>query len=71
MSKLESMIRHKDSLVTVEDAFDYFVFHSPYNKLVQQSFSRILFNDVRRAVAVRVSSPLPTTVILAGLIACK
>ncbi|GAB2274031.1 hypothetical protein Dimus_008800 [Dionaea muscipula] len=29
---------------SVNDA-DYFVFHSPYNKLVQKSFARLLFND--------------------------
>ncbi|XP_061361106.1 hydroxymethylglutaryl-CoA synthase-like isoform X2 [Gastrolobium bilobum] len=27
---------------------DYFVFHSPYNKLVQKSFSRLYFNDFLR-----------------------
>jgi hydroxymethylglutaryl-CoA synthase len=27
---------------------EYFVFHSPYNKLVQKSFSRIVFNDFLR-----------------------
>ncbi|KAL3498755.1 hypothetical protein ACH5RR_041487 [Cinchona calisaya] len=27
---------------------DYFVFHSPYNKLVQKSFARLLFNDSLR-----------------------
>lgn len=27
---------------------EYFVFHSPYNKLVQKSFARLLFNDVVR-----------------------
>ncbi|MQM14064.1 hypothetical protein Taro_046997 [Colocasia esculenta] len=27
---------------------DYFVFHSPYNKLVQKSFARLLFNDFVR-----------------------
>ncbi|KAL2547372.1 Hydroxymethylglutaryl-CoA synthase [Forsythia ovata] len=32
---------------SVADA-DYFVFHSPYNKLVQKSFSRLLFNDFSR-----------------------
>ncbi|KAJ8555707.1 hypothetical protein K7X08_013203 [Anisodus acutangulus] len=26
----------------------YFVFHSPYNKLVQKSFGRLVFNDFRR-----------------------
>lgn len=33
---------------TVDTAFDNFIFHSPYNKLVQQSFRRLFFNDVRR-----------------------
>lgn len=32
---------------SVNDA-DYVVFHSPYNKLVQKSFSRLLFNDFLR-----------------------
>ncbi|GLU05738.1 hypothetical protein SLE2022_228190 [Rubroshorea leprosula] len=27
---------------------DYFLFHSPYNKLVQKSFARLVFNDVVR-----------------------
>ncbi|KAF5800723.1 putative hydroxymethylglutaryl-CoA synthase [Helianthus annuus] len=27
---------------------DYFVFHSPYNKLVQKSFARLVFDDVAR-----------------------
>ncbi|KAM7491331.1 hypothetical protein LguiA_034252 [Lonicera macranthoides] len=27
---------------------DYFVFHSPYNKLVQKSFARLTFNDFAR-----------------------
>ncbi|MCI21650.1 hydroxymethylglutaryl-CoA synthase, partial [Trifolium medium] len=27
---------------------DYFVFHSPYNKLVQKSFGRLYFNDFLR-----------------------
>lgn len=27
---------------------EYFVFHSPYNKLVQKSFARLLFNDYLR-----------------------
>ncbi|CAA0820537.1 Hydroxymethylglutaryl-CoA synthase [Striga hermonthica] len=29
---------------SVDDA-EYFVFHSPYNKLVQKSFARLVFND--------------------------
>ena len=35
----------------LEQAFDFLAFHSPYNKLVQQSFRRMLFNDARRAAA--------------------
>jgi hydroxymethylglutaryl-CoA synthase len=27
---------------------DYFVFHAPYNKLVQKSYGRLFFMDVRR-----------------------
>ncbi|XP_019172740.1 PREDICTED: hydroxymethylglutaryl-CoA synthase-like [Ipomoea nil] len=30
------------------DEASYFVFHSPYNKLVQKSFARLIFNDVVR-----------------------
>ncbi|KAG8050500.1 hypothetical protein GUJ93_ZPchr0009g1978 [Zizania palustris] len=32
---------------SVSDA-DYFVFHSPYNKLVQKSFARLYYNDFMR-----------------------
>ena len=42
----------------VGDAFDFLAFHSPYNKLVQQSFRRMLFNDAARCVAGGL--PLPT-----------
>jgi hydroxymethylglutaryl-CoA synthase len=35
--------------VTV-DHFDYFAFHTPYNKLVQKGFSRIIYMDMRRGV---------------------
>jgi len=41
----------KAPLLGVEAAFDHVAFHSPYNKLVQQSFRRMLFNDARRAAA--------------------
>ncbi|CAI9274335.1 unnamed protein product [Lactuca saligna] len=30
---------------------DFFVFHSPYNKLVQKSFARLVFDDVARNVS--------------------
>lgn len=36
-------IRGVDSTVT---ASDYFLFHSPYNKLVQKSFGRLIFQDM-------------------------
>nr|AZB52791.1 3-hydroxy-3-methylglutaryl coenzyme A synthase 2 [Centranthera grandiflora] len=35
---------------SVADA-EYFVFHSPYNKLVQKSFARLLFNDFLRSAS--------------------
>jgi hydroxymethylglutaryl-CoA synthase len=41
----------------LRDAFDFVAFHSPYNKLVQQSFRRMLFNDAVRAAAA--GRPLP------------
>jgi hydroxymethylglutaryl-CoA synthase len=40
--------------LTVSDVFQHMVFHSPYNKLVQQSFQRILYNDARRLAQVGV-----------------
>ena len=43
--------------LTVESAFDHLVFHSPYNKLVQQSFRRMLFNDARRYAAAGIALP--------------
>jgi hydroxymethylglutaryl-CoA synthase len=49
ISKLEK-IRSKQ-IKSVEEAFDHVAFHSPYNKLVQQSFKRMLYNDARRLVA--------------------
>jgi len=30
------------------DAVDYIVFHAPYNKLVQKSLARLLYNDMLR-----------------------
>ncbi|KAK4797134.1 hypothetical protein SAY86_029460 [Trapa natans] len=35
---------------SVDDA-EYFVFHSPYNKLVQKSFARLIFNDFVRSAS--------------------
>lgn len=43
--------------VTVESAFDNLIFHSPYNKLVQQSFRRLMFNDARRLKQNHVALP--------------
>lgn len=41
-------IREKDISL---DKIDYFLFHSPYNKLVQKSFARLLYQDMRRGAA--------------------
>ena len=35
------------SSITGVESVDYFLFHSPYNKLVQKSFARILYLDIR------------------------
>jgi hydroxymethylglutaryl-CoA synthase len=50
LARLEAL-RGGAPLAGVEAAFDHVAFHSPYNKLVQQSFRRMLFNDARRAAA--------------------
>ena len=50
----------------VEDLFKYMVFHSPYNKLVRQSFGRLLWNDFRRRVAVG----LPLSPLMEPLMEC-
>ena len=51
MSKLAARAgRQDDPSFGARAAFDYLIFHAPYNKLVQQSLRRLLFNDaVRRA----------------------
>lgn len=36
---------------TTVESFDYVVCHAPYNKLVQKSFGRLLYNDYARAPA--------------------
>ncbi len=43
--------------LTVGQAFDNVVFHSPYNKLVQQSFRRMMYNDARRLKAAGIALP--------------
>ncbi|GER30554.1 hydroxymethylglutaryl-CoA synthase [Striga asiatica] len=40
----EKYVKLEGKKFSVDDA-EYFVFHSPYNKLVQKSFARLLFND--------------------------
>ena len=37
--------------------FEYMVFHSPYNKLVRQSFGRLLWNDFKRLRAAGAEIP--------------
>ena len=39
------------------------MFHSPYNKLVQQSFKRMMFNDARRLRAASVALPASLTML--------
>ncbi|KDP25525.1 hypothetical protein JCGZ_20681 [Jatropha curcas] len=39
--------KFKGKQFSISDA-EYFVFHSPYNKLVQKSFARLVFNDFLR-----------------------
>ncbi|CAJ2650584.1 unnamed protein product [Trifolium pratense] len=39
--------KHEGKPFALSDA-DYFVFHSPYNKLVQKSFARLVFSDFLR-----------------------
>ncbi len=53
----EGVIAENAGLLTLTDAYDFNVFHSPYNKLVQQSFARLFVNDARRLVAA--GQPLP------------
>jgi hydroxymethylglutaryl-CoA synthase len=38
---------HRNKDISV-DQMDYFLFHSPYNKLVQKSFGRLIFQDMVR-----------------------
>ena len=42
--------RNPGSAPVTVDHFDYFAFHTPYNKLVQKGFSRIIYMDMRRGV---------------------
>lgn len=46
-----------NGLPSADASYDHVLFHSPYNKLVQQSFRRMLYNDARAAVAAGL--PLP------------
>jgi hydroxymethylglutaryl-CoA synthase len=38
----------KSSQVSSLEDLDYICFHSPYTKLVQKSFGRLLYNDFKR-----------------------
>eukprot|EP01031_Cornospumella_fuschlensis_P030606 gene30606-36982_t len=57
-------IRHTDMAVS---SADYFLFHSPYNKLVQKSFGRLLYHDMRNKkidaspIAAWLDKPVHTT----------
>jgi hydroxymethylglutaryl-CoA synthase len=39
-------VKHPTQAVINVDHFDYFAFHSPYNKLVQKGFARFLYVDL-------------------------
>ena len=43
--KTKHLNKNKESKRIKNDHFDYFVFHSPYNKLVQKGFTRIFYTD--------------------------
>ncbi|CAM9651774.1 unnamed protein product [Phaeothamnion confervicola] len=43
--------------IFTREAVDYFVFHAPYNKLVQKSYARLLLSDAKRLAAA--GAPLP------------
>ena len=45
LDKIEKLGKIK---INAENAGDYFVFHAPYNKLVQKSYARLYFLDARR-----------------------
>jgi len=40
-----SRFQSKEKAPYTLDKSDYYVFHAPYNKLVQRSFSRMMYND--------------------------
>jgi hydroxymethylglutaryl-CoA synthase len=42
---VDKSINIRNKVITVNDT-DYFLFHSPYNKLVQKSFARLLYVDM-------------------------
>ena len=43
--KQKYAVRHAEQPAVTTSHFDYFVFHSPYNKLVQKGFTRIFYCD--------------------------
>ena len=47
--KTKYAAKHPNEAVLTVDHFDYFAFHSPYNKLVQKGFGRFLLVDSREA----------------------
>ena len=47
--KAKYAAKHPEAAALTVDHFDYFAFHSPYNKLVQKGFARFLFVDSRAA----------------------
>ncbi|KAJ3201020.1 hypothetical protein HK099_002403, partial [Clydaea vesicula] len=48
LNKIEKRYKDTASKLNSENLADYFLFHSPYVKLVQKSFARLAFNDFKR-----------------------
>lgn len=44
----ERYCKESKAVVNAENLADFYIFHSPYTKLVQKSFARLAFNDFRR-----------------------
>ena len=57
MAKLTHQSKRHAPFLSLDSAFDHMCFHSPYNKLVAQSFRRLLFLDAHRMRAA--GHPLP------------
>lgn len=48
MDKIESATKNGNNTPFTAESPDYFVFHAPYNKLVQKSYARLWLLDAKR-----------------------